>query len=103
MRTALQHDPLASTRGRLGDRWMLCLALCLLGYALAGKGFAYLGYSPLYIGEVLLAVGLFAFVITAGWLRVMRMPPSIAALPLIVLGFARLLSCLPGYGLEAAR
>ena len=103
MRTALQHDPLASTRRRLGDRWMLWLALCLLGYALAGKGFAYLGYSPLYIGEVLLAVGLLAFVITAGWLRVMRMPPSIAALPLIVLGFARLLSCLPGYGIEAAR
>ena len=103
MRTALRHDPLASTRRRLGDRWMLFLALCLLGYALAGKGFAYIGVAPLFIGEVVLAVGVFAFLITAGWMRVIRMPPSLAALPLIILGFARLLSCLPDYGLEAAR
>jgi hypothetical protein len=103
MRTALRQDPLASTGRRLGDRWMLFLALCLLGYALAGKGFAYVGVAPLFIGEALLAVGLLAFVITAGWLRVMRMPPSIAALPLIVLGFARFIPSLPEYGLEAAR
>lgn len=103
MRTALHHDPLASLNRRIGDRWMLLLALCLFGYALAGKGFAYVGVAPLFIGEIVLAAGFFAFIITTGWLRVMRMPPSLAALPLIILGFARLLSCLPEYGLEAAR
>ena len=103
MRSALQHDPLASTRRRLGDRWMLLLALCLFGYALAGKGFAYVGVAPLYIGEIALAVGACAFLITAGWMRIIRMPPALAALPLIVLGAARLVSCVSEYGIEAAR
>lgn len=103
MRAALRSSPIPAFRRRLGDRWLLFLGICLLGYALAGKGFAYLGVAPLYIGEVLLAVGMFAFLITAGWLRVVRMPPAVAAVPLIALGFLGLLSDLPRHGIEAAR
>ena len=103
MRAALHANAIAFTRRRFGDRWMLFLAVSLLGYALIGRGYAYAGYPPIFISEVLLAVGLTAFLMTAGWLRVMRMPPAIAALPLVLLGFFRLLPCLPEYGLEAAR
>src|SRR5688572_18795410 len=103
MRAALHPNTIAFTRRRLGDRWMLFLAISLLGYALVGRGYAYAGYPPIFISEVLLAVGLTAFLMTAGWLRVMRMPPAVAALPLVLLGFFRLLPGLPQYGLEAAR
>ncbi|MEA2734972.1 MAG: hypothetical protein QOE14_1423 [Humisphaera sp.] len=82
---------------------MLFLGICLLGYALAGRGFAYVGYPPIFIGEVLLLVGLSAFLITAGWMRVVRLPPALTALPLVLLGAIRLLPSLPEYGIEAAR
>src|ERR1044071_7675786 len=36
------------------------LGLVLLGYALLGRGFAYIGVAPLYVGEFALAFGLFA-------------------------------------------
>ena len=39
-------------------RYLNLHCLALLGYAVLGKAFAYLGYHPLYIGEVLLATGL---------------------------------------------
>src|SRR5688500_18418302 len=103
MRAALQPHAIETSRRRLGDRWMLFLAVCLFGYATFGRGFAYVGYTPLYIGEALLAVGLAAFLITPGWLRAMRMPPLMAAMPLVLLGFVRLLPSLPEYGIAAAR
>lgn len=34
------------------------LAVVLLGYAFGGRGFAYFGAAPLYVGEVTLAIGL---------------------------------------------
>lgn len=42
---------------RLGDRYFTFLCLVLFGYALAGRGFAYLGVNPLFIGEIALVVG----------------------------------------------
>src|SRR3712207_6462450 len=99
MRAALHPYAIDVMRRRLGDRWMLFLALCLLGYAGLGKGFASLGFPPLFVSELLLVVGLVAFLMTAGWLRVMRMPPAVAALPLVVFGALRLIADLPGYGL----
>ena len=103
MRAALQKDALQSIRRRLAERWMLFLAVSLLGYAVIGRGFAYAGYPPLFVGEVLLLVGMLAFLVTPGWMRVMRMAPAVAALPLVALGFFRLLPNLGQYGIEAAR
>jgi O-Antigen ligase len=39
------------------DRYLVLLAAALLGYATLGKGFAYLGFPPLYIGEIALLTG----------------------------------------------
>ena len=103
MRAALNPHALHDTRRRLGDRWLLFLAVCLLGYALIGRGYAYVGVRPIFIGEILLAVGMVVFLLTNGWMRVMRMPPAIAAIPLVVLGFCRVLPNLGEYGIEAAR
>jgi O-Antigen ligase len=40
------------------------LGAWFLLYALLGKGFAYAGYAPLYVGEILLAVGVVAMATT---------------------------------------
>jgi len=43
------------------DRYLALLAIVLLGYALLGKGFAYLGFPPLYVGEIAFLAGIVVF------------------------------------------
>ena len=45
-----------------GDRYLALLAIVLLGYALMGKGFAYIGFPPLYVGEIAFLTGIAVFV-----------------------------------------
>jgi O-antigen ligase len=63
-----------SLRPALGA-WLAFLCLTLLGYALAGKGFAYIGVPPLFIGEIVLACGLMSFVFFGRWRDILRAPP----------------------------
>ncbi len=55
---------------------MSLLAVVLLGYALAGKGFAYVGLPPLFIGEITLGCGLVAFATAGVWFRVAVRTPA---------------------------
>ena len=50
-----------------GDRYLALLAIVLLGYALMGKGFAYLGFPPLYVGEIAFLTGIVVFSGPAHW------------------------------------
>ena len=77
MRAALQKDALQSIRRRVAERWLIFLAISLLGYAVIGRGYAYAGYPPIFVGEILLLIGLVAFVMTPGWMRVMRMAAAL--------------------------
>src|SRR3954468_24574083 len=54
---AARASQAALRRLRTGDRYFAFLCVCLLGYALAGRGFAYIGVNPLFIGEVMLMIG----------------------------------------------
>jgi len=104
MRAAMQSNVAAiDSRRRTGDRYLILLSIVLLGYALAGKGFAYLGFPPLFIGEITLVLGLLAFLTTRGWSRVIKMSPALAALPLMALGIVRLIPGLQEYQLMAVR
>jgi hypothetical protein len=43
------------------QRWFVrCLAFILFGYGVIGRGFAYLGFNPLFVGELVLGLGLVA-------------------------------------------
>jgi len=53
---------------RLRHAALSLLGLVLIGYAFLGRGFAYIGVPPLFIGEVALGAGLVA-VAVAGWAR----------------------------------
>jgi hypothetical protein len=55
-----------------GDRFLRVLCVLLVGYALVGKGFAYLGIPPLYVGEMTMIYGLVAFACMENWSRVLR-------------------------------
>ncbi|HVT89956.1 MAG TPA: O-antigen ligase family protein [Tepidisphaeraceae bacterium] len=56
----------AFKRVRMGDRYFRFLCLVLLGYALGGRGFAYWGVNPLFIGEITLLVGVYIILKTGG-------------------------------------
>ena len=50
--------PRYADRATPGARYLAALGVCLLGYALLGRTFAYVGVPPVFVGEVMLAVGL---------------------------------------------
>lgn len=47
--------------------WLYLLMLNLFGYAVFGKGWAYLGYPPVFIGELLLLCGLMVVFLSGRW------------------------------------
>ena len=63
-------------------RWfVVILPGLLLGYAVAGRGFAYLGASPLFVGELTLGLGLIALMSTGSVRSLLARPlPMILAL-----------------------
>jgi hypothetical protein len=85
------------------ERFFVFLGIVLLGYALDGRGFAYLGYPPLFIGEVTLLVGLLVAAQTRGWLRLGQMPEALLLGALLAWGACRLLPDLPRHGLDTVR
>ena len=95
--------PAEPVRRRPADRYLAALAIGLLGYAVAGRGFAYVGVPPLFVGEVLLAFGLLTVVTLRG--RADRVPTLALRLLLGVVVWAaiRVVMGVPTWGLDAVR
>jgi hypothetical protein len=82
--------------------FLVCLATLLSGYALCGRGFAYLGLPPVFVGEMVL--GLAALVLCAAWLRRVWTAPLVWLLVLFMAwGAARTLPYVGEYGIDALR
>src|SRR5580704_6062674 len=56
-------------------KWLSLLCLTLLGYALAGKGWAYIGLPPVFIGEVVLFSGVIGVVLFGRFTGILDLPP----------------------------
>lgn len=82
--------------------WAGALSVALLGYAVAGRGFAYLGAPPLFVGEILLASGV-VLALVSGDRRAWRRPLAIVLLLLVAWGAARTVPYLGTYRLTALR
>ena len=77
------------------------LTVLLVGYAFLGKGFAYFGLPPLYVGEFCLALGVVAILHS---LRQVRFSlPLLLLLLFMAWGFIRTVPFLGTYGLFAIR
>jgi hypothetical protein len=63
--TIARTDVARVSMPRLASVFLGFFCFVLAGYAIGGKGFAYLGFPPLYIGEITLALGI-AAALTAG-------------------------------------
>ena len=88
---------------RAGDRYLLCLALLLMGYALDGRGFAYIGIPPLFIGEAMLLAGVVVLICTRGWAKLWETPQIIALSAFVLLGIARTIPYVDSCGIDALR
>src|SRR5215469_1028871 len=92
-------------RGALlrGDRYLALLAIVLLGYALMGKGFAYLGLPPLYVGEIALLIGIIVFLRTGAFVGALATLPAVLLVALSALVLARTLPFFSLYGFDSLR
>ena len=45
----------------LSDYYLVALGVLLAGYAIVGKAFAYIGVPPVYIGDIVFALGIIVF------------------------------------------
>src|SRR3954470_13868444 len=90
-------------RRAAADRFLLALAVALLGYALAGRGFAYIGLPPLFIGEALLGAGVLVLLATRGITRMLEIPQTLVLLAWVAWCMLRTLPGVPQYGIDALR
>ncbi|MBX9823659.1 MAG: O-antigen ligase family protein [Xanthobacteraceae bacterium] len=85
------------------DRYLLLLLGVLAGYAFMGKGFAYLGAPPVFVGEIALLLGTLVF------FRIGLMFACLATLPSLILAtmmawtLVRTLPYVRAYGIDALR
>ncbi|MBV8699060.1 MAG: hypothetical protein JO052_14560, partial [Bradyrhizobium sp.] len=85
------------------DTYMRLFCRMLAGYALLGKGFAYLGIPPLFVGEIALGFGLRALLRSGCSLAMLATVPSLLLATLSTLVIAEAVASVPAYGVDAIR
>jgi len=86
-----------------GDRYILALSCVLLGYAVMGKGFAYFGYPPFYVGELAFLAGLLVLLRSGCLLAVFAFGPSLLLAATMGWTLLRTLPFVGTYGFDALR
>ena len=106
-RGGLEHSigswPGSKERPTIGDRYLTWHVWVLLGYALLGRGFAYLGFAPLYVGEITLALGLIAWGLNRNALKVFGLLPALLLGGFMLWGCIRTLPYYSVHGMDALR
>ncbi|MBV9404789.1 MAG: O-antigen ligase family protein [Acidobacteriaceae bacterium] len=93
----------ASRTHFFSERYLAFLALALAGYALFGKGFAYLGVPPLFIGEIALSVGIVILLRSGCLLASLATMPSFLLACTMAWVLLRTLPFIGVYGFDALR
>ena len=83
--------------------WLTSLGILLSGYALCGKSFAYLGVPPLFVGEMVLVLGLFSTFYATQWHRLFYMPFAWLIFSFILWGALQTLPYVSAYQIDALR
>ena len=86
---------------RMPEVFLATVAIILVGYASMGRGFAYLGVPPLYVGEIALLLGCLAMV---AFLPARRLGlPQVLLLVFMAWGALRTIPYVATYGIDALR
>ena len=89
--------------GPSGDAYLVLLSGVLLGYAMLGRGFAYLGLPPLYIGEITFLTGIVIFWRTRCLAGVLTTLPALLLAATMAWVLLRTLPFIDAYGVDALR
>jgi hypothetical protein len=87
----------------LGDRYILALSCVLLGYAVMGKGFAYFGYPPVFVGELAFFAGGLVLLRSGCLIAVFGFGPSLLLAATVSWTLLRTLPFVGTYGFDALR
>jgi len=91
-------------RPSLVSAWLVAVGCLLVGYALFGRGFAYLGFPPLYIGELVLVAGILISVgLIRGLQELFMLRTSWILLAFMLFGLMRTIPFVPVFGIDALR
>ena len=90
-------------RAQLPRMALSFLGICLLGYALLGKGFAYIGVPPLFVGEMALGLCLLALLLRGKPGLLGKSPLLYLLLAYMAVGLLSTLPYVGQYGLDAVR
>ncbi len=83
--------------------WLLVMACLLIGYAFLGRGFAYLGMPPLFVGEMALGLAVFAFFAASGPQWLLRTPLTWPIIVFMLVGIAGTSPHIGYHGIDALR
>ena len=83
--------------------YLALFSVLLLGYAFLDRGFAYLGFAPVYVGEITLMAGLFVALLGRLSSAILRSPIVWAILAYATWGALTTISSIGALGLEALR
>lgn len=92
----------ASNRS-LSDWYCLLLTFVLLGYVFVGKGFAYQGLPPLFVGEITLLCGGLVFLLSRGAVPSVSTAPAAILAVMMMWVLIRTLPYIEIYGMDAPR
>ncbi|WP_332692895.1 O-antigen ligase family protein [Bosea sp. (in: a-proteobacteria)] len=93
----------ARARADWGDRYLGLLCFVLAGYAVFGKGFAYVGVPPLFIGEITLVLGVLALMASGSWIAMLMTVPSLVLVAFMGWVAVRTVPGIPIHGFDALR
>ena len=101
----LTYAPTSTDRPRTTPvgRWVGVLAVCLFGYALLGRTFAYVGLPPVFVGEVVLLVGLATALRAGAVLRALGSWTVLLWVALLAWSVLRAVPYVGAYGIDVAR
>lgn len=92
-----------SKKPTIGDRYLAWLTWALLGYAVLGRGFAYLGVPPVFIGEITLAFGLVLWLLNRFSFEVFRLLPACFLAGFVIWNGLVTLPYISQYGVDTLR
>lgn len=92
---------LLASRRRMASVFLVALATVLIGYMFLGRGFAYLGTPPFFVGELVLVLAVLSLIALADSRRLGFL--HLVLLAFILLGATRTLPYLGIHGAEALR
>lgn len=95
-------QPVASKSPHV-ERYLNWLFVVLVGYVVMGRGFAYIGVAPLYIGEVTALLGVVTVAVAGAFTNVARLPAFPFIVGLWVWGALCTFPYLPEYRVDSLR